>query len=183
MANSSIGPGFLTQTTVFTQQLLTSFGFVILVSVLLDMGAQLNTWRILTVSELRAQDLSNRLLPGLGYFLSALVILGGFAFNIGNIAGCGQGINVLTGLSFEKGAVISCIVALLLFWIREMGKMLDNFTKILGTLKICLTLIIAFSAHPPLLQSIQHSFVPEKISTIAIVTIVGGTVGGYITFS
>lgn len=183
MANSSIGPGFLAQTSFYTQQLLTSFGFVILVSVLLDMGAQLNTWRILTVSELRAQDLSNRLLPGLGYFLSALVILGGFAFNIGNIAGCGQGINVLTGLSFEKGAVISCIVALLLFWIREMGKMLDNFTKILGTLKILLTLIIAFSAHPPLLQSIHHSFVPEKISTIAIVTIVGGTVGGYITFS
>ena len=29
----------------------------------------------------------------------------------------------------------------------------------------------------------QHSFVPEKISTVAIVTIVGGTVGGYITFS
>src|SRR5436305_9614539 len=82
MANSSIGPGFLTQTTVFTQQLLTSFGFVILVSVLIDIGAQLNTWRILTVSGLRAQDISNQLLPGLGYFLSVLVILGGFAFNI-----------------------------------------------------------------------------------------------------
>src|SRR3954463_12232917 len=76
MANSSIGPGFLTQTTVFTAKLLTSFGFVILVSVLLDIGAQLNTWRILTISELRAQDLSNKLLPGLGYFISALVILG-----------------------------------------------------------------------------------------------------------
>src|SRR6059058_356641 len=109
MANSSIGPGFLTQTSVFTQQLLTSFGFVILVSVLLDIGAQLNTWRVLTISELRAQDLSDRLLPGLGYFLAALVILGGFAFNIGNIAGCGLGMNVLTGCSFEQGAVISCV--------------------------------------------------------------------------
>ena len=29
MATSAIGPGFLTQTTVFTQQLLASFGFVI----------------------------------------------------------------------------------------------------------------------------------------------------------
>ena len=66
MANSSIGPGFLTQTTVFTQQLLYSFGFVILVSLLLDIGAQLNTWRILTISELRAQDLANMLIPGLG---------------------------------------------------------------------------------------------------------------------
>ena len=183
MANSSIGPGFLTQTTVFTQQLLTSFGFVILLSVLLDIGAQLNTWRVLTVSELRAQDLANQLLPGLGYFLAAMVILGGFAFNIGNIAGCGLGLNVLTGLSFEQGAVISCGVALLLFWVQEIGKMLDGFTKVLGTVKILLTLGIAISAHPPLLQALHHTLLPVKISAAAIVTIVGGTVGGYITFS
>jgi len=183
MANSSIGPGFLTQTTVFTQQLMTSFGFVILVSVLIDIGAQLNTWRVLAVSELRAQDVSNKLLPGLGYVLSALVVLGGFAFNIGNIAGCGLGVNVLTGLSFEKGAIISGAFALLLFWIREVGKMLDGFTKTVGTIKILLTLFIAFSAHPPLMESIHHTIIPEKISIAAIVTIVGGTVGGYLTFS
>jgi Mn2+/Fe2+ NRAMP family transporter len=183
MANSSIGPGFLTQTSVFTEKLLTSFGFVILVSVLLDIGAQLNTWRILTISELRAQDLSNALLPGLGYFLSIMVVLGGFAFNIGNIAGCGMGVNVLTGISFEKGAIISGIIALLLFWMREIGKMLDAFTKFLGTIKILLTLIIAISVHPPLLQAIHHTFLPETISSTAIITIVGGTVGGYITFS
>ena len=183
MANSSIGPGFLTQTSVFTQQLLTSFGFVILVSVLLDIGAQLNTWRVLTISEMRAQDLSNKLLPGLGYFLSALVVLGGFAFNIGNIAGCGLGVNVLTGLSFQQGAVISCVVALILFWAKEIGKMLDGFTKILGTIKILLTLFIAFKANPPLLKAVENTFAPEKISLVAIVTIVGGTVGGYLTFS
>src|SRR5947209_17323700 len=133
MANSSIGPGFLTQTSVFTQQLLTSFGFVILVSVLLDIGAQLNTWRVLTETGMRAQDLANNLLPGLGYFLTILVVLGGFAFNIGNIAGSGLGINVLTGWSFTTGAIISCIVALILFWVKEIGKMLDGFTKVLGT--------------------------------------------------
>ena len=183
MANSSIGPGFLTQTSVFTQQLFTSFGFVILVSVLLDIGAQLNTWRVLTLSEMRAQDLANSLLPGLGYFLTVLVVLGGFAFNIGNIAGCGLGLNVLTGMSFENGAMISGVIALLLFWMKEIGKMLDGFTKILGTVKILLTLFIAYKAHPPVLQALHHTFFPEKISTAAIVTIVGGTVGGYITFS
>ncbi len=183
MANSSIGPGFLTQTTIFTQQLLTSFGFVILVSIMIDIGAQLNTWRILAASELRAQDISNKLLPGLGYFLSVLVILGGFAFNIGNIAGCGLGLNVLTGMSFEKGAMISAAFALLLFWAKEIGSMLDGFTKIVGTIKILLTLFIAFSAHPPLATALQHTILPEKISIAAIVTIVGGTVGGYLTFS
>ncbi len=183
MANSSIGPGFLTQTTVFTQQLLTSFGFVILVSVLIDIGAQLNTWRILTVSELRAQDLSNKLVPGLGYFLTVLVVIGGFAFNIGNIAGCGMGANVLTGLSFEQGAILSGIIALTLFWVKEIGKMLDGFTKTLGTIKILLAIFIAISAHPPLLQALHRTIIPEKISMVAIATIVGGTVGGYLTFS
>ncbi len=183
MANSSIGPGFLTQTTVFTQKLMASFGFVILVSFILDIGAQLNTWRILTVSELRAQDLANKLLPGLGYFIAALVVMGGFSFNIGNIAGCGLGMNVITGVSFQTGAIISGAAALLLFWIREMGKMLDNFTRIVGTIKIILTLIIAISSHPPVLQALHHTFIPEQLSSQAIVTIVGGTVGGYITFS
>jgi Mn2+/Fe2+ NRAMP family transporter len=138
---------------------------------------------VLTISGLRAQDLSNKLLPGLGYFLSALILLGGFAFNIGNIAGCGLGLNVLTGVSFQTGAIISCIVALILFWLKEIGKMLDSFTKVLGVVKIMLTLFIAFSAHPPLLEALHRTILPEKISSIAIVTLVGGTVGGYITFS
>lgn len=160
-----------------------SFGFVILVSFLLDIGAQVNTWRILTVSELRAQDLSNKLLPGLGYLLAFLIVIGGFTFNIANIAGCGLGVNVLTGISFQTGAIISCIAALLLFWIKEMGKMLDNFTRIAGTAKILLTLIIAISSHPPVWQALHHTILPETISANSIVTIVGGTVGGYITFS
>jgi Mn2+/Fe2+ NRAMP family transporter len=183
MANSSIGPGFLTQTTVFTKELMASFGFVILVSSLIDIGAQLNTWRILAIAEMRAQDLANALWPGLGYLLSILIVIGGFAFNIGNIAGCGLGVNVLTGLSFEQGAMISGVIALALFWLQEIGKMLDGFTKILGTFKILLTLFIAWKASPPLTTAVYHSFIPAKLSATAIVTIVGGTVGGYLTFS
>ena len=183
MANSSIGPGFLTQTSFYTEQLLTSFGFVIIISILLDFGAQINIWRAITLSGMRAQEIANALLPGLGHVLSILVVLGGFAFNIGNIAGCGLALNIITGISFAKGAMISGVVAITIFWINEIGKMLDQLTKVLGILKIGLTLLIVYAAHPPLLDAVHHSFVPEKISFIAIVTIVGGTVGGYITFS
>ena len=183
MANSSIGPGFLTQTSFYTEQLLTSFGFVIIISILLDFGAQINIWRAITLSGMRAQEIANEVLPGLGSILSFLVVLGGFAFNIGNIAGCGLALNILTGISFAKGAIISGIVAIIIFWLQEVGKMLDQLTKFLGIFKIGLTLIIVYAAHPPLLEAVHHSFVPEKISWIAIVTIVGGTVGGYITFS
>ncbi len=183
MANSSIGPGFLTQTSFYTEQLITSFGFVIVISIILDFGAQINIWRAITLSGMRAQEIANELFPGLGHILSLLVVLGGFAFNIGNIAGCGLALNILTGISFAKGAIISGIVAILIFWINEIGKTLDQLTKILGILKIGLTLFIVYAAHPPILQAVHHTFIPEKISLIAIVTIVGGTVGGYITFS
>ena len=183
MANSSIGPGFLTQTSFYTEQLITSFGFVIIISIILDFGAQINIWRAITLSGMRAQEIANELFPGLGHILSLLVVLGGFAFNIGNIAGCGLALNILTGISFAKGAIISGIVAILIFWINEIGKTLDQLTKILGILKIGLTLFIVYAAHPPILEAVHHTFIPEKISLIAIVTIVGGTVGGYITFS
>ena len=183
MANSSIGPGFLTQTSYYTEQLITSFGFVIIISIVLDFGAQINIWRAITLSGMRAQELANEVLPGLGHLLSLLVVLGGFAFNIGNIAGCGLALNILTGISFAKGAIISGVIAILIFWIKEIGKTLDQLTKILGVIKIGLTLIIVYAAHPPILEAVHHTFVPEKISLLAIVTIVGGTVGGYITFS
>jgi len=183
MANSSIGPGFLTQTSVYTEQLITSFGFVILVSILLDLGAQINIWRCITLSGMRAQEIANELLPGLGHLLSLLVVLGGLAFNIGNIAGCGLALNILTGITFAKGAMISGFIAILIFWIQEIGKMLDVITKYLGIIKIGLTLIIVYAANPPLVDAVHHTFIPEKISLLAIVTIVGGTVGGYITFS
>lgn len=183
MANSSIGPGFLTQTSFYTEQLITSFGFVILLSIILDFGAQINIWRAITLSGMRAQEIANELFPGLGHLLSLLVVLGGFAFNIGNIAGCGLALNILTGISFAKGAMLSGIVAIVIFWVDEIGKVLDQLTKILGILKIGLTLLIVYAAHPPILEAVHHTFIPEKISLLAIVTIVGGTVGGYITFS
>src|SRR5690554_6245809 len=65
MATSAIGPGFLTQTTVFTQQLGASFGFVILASIVIDIAVQLNIWRVIVVPRKRAQDIANALLPGL----------------------------------------------------------------------------------------------------------------------
>lgn len=183
MATSAIGPGFLTQTTVFTQQLLSSFGFVILITILLDIGAQVNIWRILVVSKMRAQELANDLLPGLGYFLAGLILAGGLAFNIGNIGGAGLGLNVLTGLNSTIGAIISCVLSLLIFWSKEMGRTIDTLTKVLGVLMILLTLYIAISSHPPVLLALHHTFFPEEINAAAIVTIVGGTVGGYISFA
>lgn len=183
MATSAIGPGFITQTTKFTEELKASFGFVILISVLIDIGAQLNIWRIISISRLYAQDLANRILPTSGYVLSALIILGGIAFNIGNIAGAGLGLQVLTGCSVETGALISCAIAIAVFLFKEAGKAIDVFAKVLGLVMIGLTLYVAFRSNPPMGEALIKTFVPDKINETIILTIVGGTVGGYISFA
>jgi len=183
MASSAIGPGFLTQTAVFTQQLGASFAFVILLSVVLDAIAQLNVWRIIAVADKPAQDIANKLLPGLGYFISFLVFLGGMAFNIGNIAGAGLGLNVLFGISVWQGAIISAILAIGIFIYKEAGKAMDTFAKTMGMLKILLALYIAWISKPPLAEAALRAVNPTQFSFTAVLTIVGGTVGGYIMFA
>ncbi len=183
MATSAVGPGFLTQTTKFTKELAASFGFVILISVILDIFAQLNIWRVLTVSGKRGQDVANETISGSGYVLAVLIALGGLAFNIGNIAGCGLGLNVLFDLPVEYGAIISAFVAILIFSFKEAGKAMDLIVKILGVLMICLIVYVVFASRPPIGEATYRTFFPETISPFTIVTLVGGTVGGYITFA
>ncbi len=183
MATSAIGPGFLTQTTVFTESLMASMGFVILISIIIDIGAQVNVWRVIAVSEKRAQDIANAVLPGLGYFLAALIVMGGLAFNIGNVAGAGLGLNVLLGVEAKWGALMSGLVAIGIFLVREASKAMDKFAQIMGFIMIILTVYVMFSAQPPVGEVVVHTFVPETIDILSIVTLVGGTVGGYITFA
>jgi Mn2+/Fe2+ NRAMP family transporter len=183
MATAAIGPGFITQTTVFTGQLFTSFGFVILISILLDIIVQLNIWRAITVSGKRAPEVANNVLPGLGTLLVVLVAAGGFIFNIGNIGGSSLALQSLFGLSLPAGALLSCALAVVIFLVKEFGKAMDAFTKLLGMFMIGLMLYVAWTAHPPVAEMVVRSIIPEKIDVIAIVTLVGGTVGGYISFA
>jgi Mn2+/Fe2+ NRAMP family transporter len=183
MATSAIGPGFLTQTTVFTQQLMASMGFVILISVLIDIVAQLNIWQILTAYNKRAPVLANEVIPGSGHVLTVLICFGGLAFNIGNIAGAGLGLHILFPVSVETGSIISAVIAIFIFLVKDAAKAMDWFVKILGVLMLALMLYVAFATHPPLVQVVQKTFLPSTINLTSIVTLVGGTVGGYITFA
>lgn len=183
MATSAVGPGFLTQTAVFTERLGASFAFAILVSVVIDLAAQLNIWRVLTVSGRRAQDVANAVAPGLGTALAVLVTLGGLAFNIGNIAGAGLGLNVLLGVPVQVGAALSATVAVAIFLVKEAGRAMDRFALTLGLLLVALTFAVALRSAPPIGLALRESILPTQFDLLAIVTIVGGTVGGYITFA
>lgn len=183
MATSAIGPGFLTQTVVFTAQLGASFGFAILISVLFDLGAQLNIWRVLVAARAPAQTVANRVLPGLGHTIAVLVALGGLAFNIGNVAGAGLGLDALLDLDVKAGAAVSAAIAIGLFLSREAGRAMDRFAQVLGGAMIVLACYVAVASHPPVGDAALRSVLPAQLDVLAIVTIVGGTVGGYITFA
>ncbi|SDZ05367.1 Mn2+ and Fe2+ transporters of the NRAMP family [Evansella caseinilytica] len=183
MATSAIGPGFLTQTAVFTEQLLASFAFVIITSIVLDIGAQMNIWRIIAVSKMRGQEIANAVLPGLGYVVAFFIVLGGLAFNIGNVAGGGLGVNALLGLDPKLGAVITGVVCIAIFSLKEANVAMDKIVRYLGALMILLTTYVMFVSKPPYAEAALRAFVPLEVDVLTIITIVGGTVGGYITFA
>ena len=113
MATSAIGPGFLTQTSQFTAKYLSSFAFVIVCVIIMDMIAQTNVWSIVGVSGLRGQEIANKVLPGLGYLLVVLVVLGGLAFNIGNVGGVSLGFNAMIGIPEKAGVIIGTFLVIL----------------------------------------------------------------------
>ena len=183
MATSAVGPGFLTQTATFTESLLASFGFVILISIIMDIGVQLNVWRVVAVSKKRAQEIANLVFPGVGYLLSFLIVAGGLAFNIGNIGGAGLGMESVFNISPITGALISGVIAVAIFLGRETGPIMDRFAQLMGFILIILIIYVVFKSDPPLAEAATKTIMPDKIDAVAIVTLVGGTVGGYITFS
>ncbi|HEC2156869.1 NRAMP family divalent metal transporter [Staphylococcus delphini] len=185
MATSAIGPAFLTQTAVFTEQFLASFAFAILLSIIIDIGAQINIWRVLVVTGYRGQEIANEVVKGLGTFISLLIALGGLAFNIGNIAGAGLGLNAIFGLDVRVGAAITAVIAILVFISKNGQKIMDVITMILGVLMILIVAYVMIQSNPPYAEAAQRMVLPENPSALVlpIITLVGGTVGGYITFA
>jgi Mn2+/Fe2+ NRAMP family transporter len=183
MATSAIGPGFITQTATFTSTLGAAFAFGILASILIDFVVQLNIWRVVTLTRMRASDLANAALPGSGYLLTVLVVIGGLFFNIGNIGGTGLGLNALVGLDPKWGGFLSALFALGLFLSRRAGVAFDRLVIVAGVVMIALTVYVAFVSSPPVGEALRQTVFPDQVDFATITTIVGGTVGGYITYA
>jgi Mn2+/Fe2+ NRAMP family transporter len=183
MATSAIGPGFITQTAEFTDDLGAAFAFAILMSILIDVAIQMNIWRVIGVSGRRAHDLGNSVLPGLGWFMSLLIVTGGLVFNIGNVAGTGLGTDAMLGLDPQIGGAVSAAIAIAIFLSRRAGVAMDRVVVLLGVVMIALTLYVAFTSGPPVGDALRNTVAPAQVDLLAITTLVGGTVGGYITYS
>ncbi|WP_111559165.1 NRAMP family divalent metal transporter [Paracoccus sediminilitoris] len=183
MATSAIGPGFITQTATFTARMGSAFAFAILVSVIIDFVVQLNIWRITALTGRRASQTANMAIPGAGFLLAVLVIIGGLAFNVGNIAGAGLGLNAMLGLDPKIGGALSAVLAIAIFLSHRAGLLLDRMIVGLGLVMIVLTIFVALVSNPPVGEALRQAVFPDFIDFATITTIVGGTVGGYITYS
>ena len=183
MATSAIGPGFITQTTVFTAQLGAAFAFAIVISIIVDIAVQLNVWRVIGVSGLRAQDLANKVIPGFGYVLAGLVVFGGLVFNIGNIGGTGLGANAMLGVDAKIGGAVSALVAIGIFVSKRAGVAMDRIVVVLGVLMIAMVAYAAVATEPPYGEALKQTVLPDKVEFLIITTLIGGTVGGYITYA
>src|SRR3712207_1063902 len=183
MATSAIGPGFITQTTTFTVQLGAAFAFAIVISILVDIALQLNVWRVIGVSGRRAQELGNLVAPGLGWVMAAFLLIGGLVFNIGNVAGAGLGTDAMLGLDPRIGGAVSAVIAIGIFLSRRAGVAVDRIVVVLGLLMIGLTAYIAITSGPPVGRALRNVVLPEEVSFLAITTLVGGTIGGYIVYA
>lgn len=185
MATSSVGPAFLTQTSLFTEKYLASFAFAILLSLIIDVAAQLNIWRVISVSNLRGQEVANRVFPGAGHLISVLIVLGGLAFNIGNIGGAGLAMNVIFGVPIILGSLIAGLVIISIFLLRNAMRIMDFVVQFLGLLMLVMIGYVMLQSNPPVQEALLRSVSPDDplLLLLPIVTLVGGTVGGYISFS
>ncbi|MHA6624070.1 NRAMP family divalent metal transporter [Pseudonocardia sichuanensis] len=183
MATSAIGPGFITQTATFTAQLGAAFAFAIVASILVDIAVQLNVWRVIGVSGRRGHELGNEVARGVGYVLAGLVVIGGLVFNIGNVGGTGLGLDAMLGVDVKIGGGISAAIAIAIFLSKRAGVALDRIVVVLGGVMIILTTYVAVVSGPPVGEALRNAVLPDTVSFLVITTLIGGTVGGYITYA
>ncbi|MDM8239479.1 divalent metal cation transporter [Pseudoflavonifractor phocaeensis] len=189
MATSAIGPGFLTQTSTFTAQHGAALALVIVLAIVMDITAQMNIWSVVTVSKMRAQDVANKLLPGLGVIIAILVAIGGLAFNVGNVGGVALGFNAMIGLDQKVGAVVAGCLGIIIFINKNAKTIMDKVATILAAIILITVLVVAIISEPPLgevgkgLVDFQYLLNPETNMFTALTTLLGGSCGGYIAFS
>ncbi|EKO3855694.1 NRAMP family divalent metal transporter [Vibrio harveyi] len=183
MATTSVGPGFLTQTAVFTNIYKIDMAFPVFASMFITFGIVMNLWRIVGVSGMRIQDIANKVAPGMGYVVGILLALGAVAFNFGNVSGAALGINVLTGVDTTWGALFTGVVGCLLFVVHNASKRMDQMVRYLGLFMIILIAYVAMTSLPPMGETLSAAVMPTDIGSLLLptLTIVGGAVGGYYT--
>jgi Mn2+/Fe2+ NRAMP family transporter len=87
------------------------------------------------------------------------------------------------GLDAKIGGALSALVAIGIFLSKKAGVALDRIVVVLGAAMILLTAYVAVVSGPPVLDALRNTVAPETVDLLVITTLIGGTVGGYITYA
>ena len=164
MATSAIGPGFLTQTSKFTAQYGAPLIMIVLCAIVMDITAQMNIWSVIGVSGMRAQDVANKMVPGLGVLLAILVSIGGLAFNVGNVGGVALGFNAMIGLPEKVGAVVAGCLGIIIFLNKNAKTIMDKVATVLAAVILITVLSVAIMVI--LDRLVRHNEQPQPDGTL-----------------
>lgn len=174
-------------TADLTIQFYERLAFVIIITGIIELGIQMNIWRILTVAKTPAHLVINKIIPNFGTFMSVVVLLGGIAFNIINISGLGIGISLLFNVDIKLGASIGLMIAILFYLLNRNRITLETFIGVMLSFIIAIILLAyAFTATDvPYDVTLAKTVLPmidyDIVTTIAMM--VALSIGGYISFA
>ncbi|TGS09399.1 divalent metal cation transporter, partial [Mesorhizobium sp. M4B.F.Ca.ET.190.01.1.1] len=81
------------------------------------------------------------------------------------------------------GGAIGALAAIGIFLSRRAGIAMDRVVFVAAFVKLALIVYAAYVSGPPVAEAFRQTFLPDTIDFVTITTIVGGTVGGYITYA
>lgn len=93
--------------------------------------------------------------------------------------------NVMFNMNMTLGTVLSGLIAIFVFMSKNSNSLVDKITKFLALGMIIIVGYVAISNHPPVGEAVSRMVKPEnpKGLIFPIITLLGGSVGGYITFA
>lgn len=75
------------------------------------------------------------------------------------------------------------MIAAGIFSSKRAGIAIDRIIIVLGVVMMAMTIFVAIASNPPVGEALRQTVMPDTINFATITTIVGGTVGGYITYA
>lgn len=185
LAASAVGPGFLIQTTRFSAEGGQPFFYAVLLVTLADIVTKANIWSVVGAAGLTGAQIADRVQKGLGTVLTVAVVIGGLAFNTGNIGGAALGLSAVSGVPERVGVLVCAALAAGVFCFRGAKRIVDVLAVILGGIIVCAVLAVCVKTQPPILSTVRA--LPQPSAALSmffpLITLLGGACGGYIPFS
>lgn len=185
LAASAVGPGFLIQTARFSAEGGQPFFYAVLLVTLADIVTKANIWSVVGAAGLTGAQIADRVQKGLGTVLTVAVVIGGLAFNTGNIGGAALGLSAVSGVPERVGVLVCATLAAGVFCFRGAKRITDVLAVVFGGIIVCAVFAVCVKTQPPVLSTVRALPQPNAALSMffPLITLLGGACGGYIPFS